>query len=29
MIKTAILNKNQIEFVYYNSNGEKSQRIKE
>lgn len=26
MIKTAILNKNQIEFVYYNSNGEKSQR---
>lgn len=26
MIKTAILNKNQIEFVYYNSNGEKSKR---
>lgn len=29
MIKTAILNKNQIEFVYYNSNGEKSQRTVE
>ncbi len=27
MIKTAILNKNQIEFVYYNSNGEESKRI--
>lgn len=26
MIKTAILNKNQIKFVYYNSNGEKSKR---
>lgn len=29
MIKTAILNKNQIEFVYYNSNGEESKRIVE
>lgn len=29
MIKKAILNKNQIEFVYYNSNGEKSQRTVE
>lgn len=27
MIKTAILNKNQIEFVYYNSNGEENKRI--
>lgn len=29
MIKTAILNKNQIEFTYYNSNGNKSKRIVE
>jgi len=29
MIKSAILNKNQLEFVYYNSNGEKSKRIVE
>lgn len=29
MIKTAILNKNQIEFVYYNSNGEQNKRIVE
>lgn len=29
MIKTAILNKKLIEFVYYNSNGEKSKRIVE
>lgn len=29
MIKTAILNKNQIEFVYYNSNGEENKRIVE
>lgn len=29
MIKEAILNKNQIEFVYYNSNGEESERIVE
>lgn len=29
MIKVAILNKNQIEFVYYNSNGEESKRIVE
>lgn len=27
MIKSAILNKNQIEFTYYNSNGEKSRRV--
>ena len=29
IIKTAILNKNQIEFVYYNSNGEESKRTVE
>lgn len=29
MIKAAILNKNRIEFVYYNSNGEKSKRVVE
>ena len=29
MIKKAILNKSRIEFVYYNSNGEKSKRIAE
>lgn len=29
LIKSAILNKNQLEFVYYNSNGEKSKRIVE
>lgn len=29
MIKAAILNKNQIEFVYYNSNGEENKRIVE
>lgn len=29
MIKTAILSKKQIEFVYYNSNGEESKRIVE
>ena len=29
MIKEAILNKNMIEFIYYNSNGEKSKRIVE
>ncbi len=29
MIKAAILNKNQIEFVYYNSNGETTKRIVE
>lgn len=29
MIKTAIINKNQIEFTYYNSNGNKSKRIVE
>ena len=29
IIKTAILNKNQIEFVYYNSNGEENKRIVE
>ena len=29
MIKTAILNKNKIEFTYYNSNGNKSKRIVE
>lgn len=29
MIKSAILDKNQLEFVYYNSNGEKSKRIVE
>lgn len=29
IIKAAILNKNQIEFVYYNSNGEESKRIVE
>lgn len=29
MIKTAILNKKSIEFVYYNSNGEESKRIVE
>lgn len=29
MLKTAILNKNQIEFTYYNSNGNESKRIVE
>ena len=29
MIKTAILNKNKIEFIYYNSNGNESKRIVE
>lgn len=29
LIKSAILNKNQLEFVYYNSNGEKRKRIVE
>ncbi len=29
MIKAAILNKNQIQFVYYNSNGEATKRIVE
>ena len=29
IIKTAILNKNKIEFTYYNSNGDKSKRIVE